>query len=604
MGVIVIIQVFKRAIKFMFWDWSTLVLFELLYKFGAMIIAFPVLKAILEYAMQQVGLKYLSNQNVLLILKNPTAIFILIILVLLLAFYIYIEITAIIIYYDKGLKGEKISTGALFIQAIKRASYILKPQNILLVLLVIVIIPLTGFFFTTEFLSSFQIPEFILDFIYKSPILNLFYMIILVGLQFVAIRWIFSLHEVTLMKKTFKEARKVSSSMIKGQMMKAIIYYIIWSVAVIVLKWLSYGLIIGITLIVVKLFYNGSDIKRAFWFEYRALRQYGLFFDALIQFVLSFSFISALYYGLKNTDASVLHVPKIKKSKKDKGIGILKGIIILYLLAMYVDYNIDRDWFIGIKNINSDIKIVAHRGASLFAPENTIAALDEAVKSGANYAEIDVQQLKDGELILLHDTNFKRTTGQDKNVWQTTYEEVKTYDAGSLFHGKYQGEKVPTLEETIAYANDKINLMIELKLTGYEEGLEQKVINLIDKYKFKNQCMIVSMNYDLLTNIKQIDPSIKTGYITAVAYGNFEELGNVDAYSIEASFASEFTINVAKLQGKEVFVWTINNEKAMEDMIRLDVDGIITDNPYLANYVIDKKEEHPILEPIVNWFYD
>lgn len=569
-----------------------------------MMIAFPLLEELLKVAMQRAGLKYLSNQNVLLILQSPMAILILVVLVILLAFYIYIEITAIIIYCDQGMKGEKISVTNLFVQAIKKASYILKPQNGLLILFIIVIIPLTGFLLTTEFLSSFQIPEFILDFIYKSPILNFAYMSLLILLELVVIRWIFSIYEVTLRNKSFKEARKISSTMIKGKIIKTTIYFIIWTLVVLVLKWILYLAIVGLALVAVKVFHGGSDLNSEFWLNYRTLSQGRLFFDALVQFVLGFGFISALYYSLHEDCSRTEQAVKQFKRNKPVMRVLIKGMSILILLGFYIDYNVSKDWISGIRRMNANTKVIAHRGASLFAPENTLAALEEAIKLGANYAEIDVQQLKDGELILMHDTNFKRTTGEYKNVWESTYEDVKAYDAGSSFNQDYAGEKIPTLEEAIVYAKDKIDLMIELKLTGYENGLEEKVIELIERYKLVDQCMIVSMNYDVLTKVKAINPAIKTGYITAVAYGDFEELDGVDAYSIEASFATEFLIRTLKSRNKEVFVWTLNNERPMLDMIGLGVDGIITDNPDLAHYALSMKAEQLLLGPTFELAYE
>lgn len=569
-----------------------------------MMIAFPLLEELLKVAMQRAGLKYLSNQNVLLILQSPMAIFILVVLVILLAFYIYIEITAIIIYCDQGMKGEKISVANLFVQAIKKASYILKPQNGLLILFIIVIIPLTGFLLTTEFLSSFQIPEFILDFIYKSPILNFAYISLLILLELVVIRWIFSIYEVTLRNKSFKEARKISSTMIKGKIIKTAIYFIIWTLAVLVLKWILYLAIVGLALVVVKVFHGAGDLNNEFWLNYRTLSQGRLFFDALVQFVLGFGFISALYYSLHEDCSRTEQAAKQFKRNKPVMRVIIKSMSILILLGFYIDYNVSKDWISGIRRMNANTKVIAHRGASLFAPENTLAALEEAIKLGANYAEIDVQQLKDGELILMHDTNFKRTTGEYKNVWESTYEDVKAYDAGSSFNQDYAGEKIPTLEEAIVYAKDKIDLMIELKLTGHEDGLEEKVIELIERYKLVDQCMIVSMNYDVLTKVKAINPAIKTGYITAVAYGDFEELDGVDAYSIEASFATEFLIRTLKSRNKEVFVWTLNNERPMLDMIGLGVDGIITDNPDLAHYALSMKAEQLLVGPTFELAYE
>ncbi len=84
--------------------------------------------------------------------------------------------------------------------------------------------------------------------------------------------------------------------------------------------------------------------------------------------------------------------------------------------------------------MSQNITITAHRGASGHAPENTLSSLRKAIEMGADFCEIDVQETIDGVLILFHDNNFKRTTGIDKNVWETTYDEVKNLEAGCWFY--------------------------------------------------------------------------------------------------------------------------------------------------------------------------
>lgn len=97
-------------------------------------------------------------------------------------------------------------------------------------------------------------------------------------------------------------------------------------------------------------------------------------------------------------------------------------------------------------------KVIAHRSGALFAPENTIAALKHAISIGVVMVEIDVQQLKDGSLVLLHDDSFNRTAGKNKKVCEVDYNEVQTYDAGSWFSPKFAGEPIPTLDDFLKHA--------------------------------------------------------------------------------------------------------------------------------------------------------
>ncbi|GKT32798.1 glycerophosphodiester phosphodiesterase, partial [Aduncisulcus paluster] len=108
-----------------------------------------------------------------------------------------------------------------------------------------------------------------------------------------------------------------------------------------------------------------------------------------------------------------------------------------------------------------------------------------AYKNGADYAEIDVQQTRDGHLVLLHDSSFKRTTGVNETVWDMTLEEIRTLDAGSHFDERFAGEPVPTLEEAIEAAKGKIKLNIEIKVNGHETDIERQVVEEIYKMNFQ-----------------------------------------------------------------------------------------------------------------------
>ena len=147
-----------------------------------------------------------------------------------------------------------------------------------------------------------------------------------------------------------------------------------------------------------------------------------------------------------------------------------------------------------------------------------MVAFREAKNLGANWIELDVQMTKDNQLIVIHDSSFKRTTGVDKNTWELTLEEVKELDAGSFKDKKFQGEKIPTLEEVIIFAKENnIKLNIELKPTGREENFEETVIDLINKYNFKNDCVITSQIYEVLEKVKKYDKTIETVYVMSLA---------------------------------------------------------------------------------------
>lgn len=228
------------------------------------------------------------------------------------------------------------------------------------------------------------------------------------------------------------------------------------------------------------------------------------------------------------------------------------------------------------------IVLVAHRAGAYFAPENTIAALEQAIRDGAPVAEIDVQELSDGTLIVMHDANFLRTAGIDSNVWDVDYDEFMSFEVGSSFSDAYIGERIPTLDEILQCADDRICLMIELKSTGHEEMLEVKVLDSLYRHGLAYSCIIGSQDENILKRIKQMDENVCTVFI---AYDLAEE-------EYDMPWADSFSINLINLdsdmvdrihgEGKVVYGWTANTHKAMQSVLSSGADGIVTDNVYEA----------------------
>lgn len=127
---------------------------------------------------------------------------------------------------------------------------------------------------------------------------------------------------------------------------------------------------------------------------------------------------------------------------------------------------------------------------------------------GHGGAEIDIQQARDGRLIVLHDTDFQRVAGLNQKVWETDYATVRTLDAGSHFSAEFAGagERIPTLDEMLVAAKGKIELMIELKAAGHETDLVPQTIERIQAAGIEEQCVIVSMDPDLLRQSKELAP--------------------------------------------------------------------------------------------------
>ncbi len=165
------------------------------------------------------------------------------------------------------------------------------------------------------------------------------------------------------------------------------------------------------------------------------------------------------------------------------------------------------------------LEITAHRGGARFAPENTMAAIQYSIDTKADYAEIDVQETKDGEIVLMHDNWLGRTTGVTKYIWNTSYEEVQQLDAGSFFSRAYEGEPVPLLRDVLQACRGKLRLNIEIKANGHNKDIVPKVLDIIREENFLPNCIITSMDYKFLKQIKELCPEAVTGYTLYFIYG-------------------------------------------------------------------------------------
>lgn len=223
--------------------------------------------------------------------------------------------------------------------------------------------------------------------------------------------------------------------------------------------------------------------------------------------------------------------------------------------------------------------ITAHRGASGLAPENTLASISLAMKLGADFCEIDVQETADGKIVLLHDASLNRTTNAKGKIWKLNLADLPNVDAGSWFASEFSGEKIPTLEEMIEAVAGKIKLNIELKINGHQKKLAERVVEIVEKKNFIDQCVITSFDFKEINKVKLIYPKIKTGLIFNKIPKENIWSSKFDLFSIDKKLATLEFIQKAHEFGKEVHVWTVNKEKIMKKMIELGVDNIITNFP-------------------------
>ncbi len=251
---------------------------------------------------------------------------------------------------------------------------------------------------------------------------------------------------------------------------------------------------------------------------------------------------------------------------------IIKLCILIYILITLI---------INIRMLSDNkIEVTAHRGDSLNYPENTMSAFINAKKLEADYIELDVHQTKDNLLVVIHNHELK-IGNKLKKISDINYEELSKIS----FEKNEITDKIPLLEDAIKFAKDNnIKLNIDLKKGKNTKSYVKSVVDLINKYDFAENCIISSFKYDLLLSVKDIS-NIKTLYIIGNMNKDYLDL-NVDGYSIQKNNINKELVEIIHDKGKEVHVWTVNNEIDIKKMIEFRVDNIITDNVELVKEII------------------
>ncbi|WP_225831457.1 glycerophosphodiester phosphodiesterase family protein [Streptomyces sp. NK08204] len=244
--------------------------------------------------------------------------------------------------------------------------------------------------------------------------------------------------------------------------------------------------------------------------------------------------------------------------------------------------------------------VIAHRGASAYAPENTLASIDKAAKLGFTWVENDVQRTKDGELVVIHDDNLRRTTNAeavfpDRAPWKVkdfTAPEIARLDAGSWFSPGYAGTRVPTLRQYMRRVeHNHERLLLEIKSPQLYPGIEQQTLKLLAKEGWLDRehlgrLIVQSFSADSVRTVHKLRPAVTTGYLGKPPlaqlnrYARFTDLINPSYKSVTLGYVTSVHA-FAGPHGRPlgVFSWTVDDAATARRMAGYRVDGVITNEP-------------------------
>jgi glycerophosphoryl diester phosphodiesterase len=248
---------------------------------------------------------------------------------------------------------------------------------------------------------------------------------------------------------------------------------------------------------------------------------------------------------------------------------------------------------------NRQVVNVAHRGASAYAPENTLAAVRKAIARDADLVEFDVHRTRDGALVLLHDATLERTTDVRRvfprrapwRVQDFTHAELMRLDAGSWLSGEYAGERIPTLDEAFdVLALSGRGALIELKSPRLQPGIVEEVVTAATRRPSGHpralRVTVQSFDHQAMLRLRELGSGLGVGLLGTPPPARLPELaGWADQVGSHHHRVSRPYVDRVQSLGMKCFVWTVNRAPSMRRALHLGVDGVITDRPDVMHAV-------------------
>ncbi|HMH80178.1 MAG TPA: glycerophosphodiester phosphodiesterase family protein [Candidatus Acidoferrum sp.] len=225
---------------------------------------------------------------------------------------------------------------------------------------------------------------------------------------------------------------------------------------------------------------------------------------------------------------------------------------------------------------------IAHRGASGYAPENTFAAFRRATALGAGFIETDLQLSRDARLVAIHDATVNRTTNGQGAVHDMTLAELRRLDAGSWFGSEFAGERIPTIEEILEFANKHdVVFYLEMKPSGSWGG-EHALISALRESGEIARTVVISFDPAILAGVRKIEPTLMTGLLFEGHIPNpLDKAIEIGArqLAVRGDLVTPRLLKEARGRDLQVVCWTVNHPGHMRLLVQAGVDGIISDYP-------------------------
>ncbi len=508
--------------------------------------------------------------------------------------YVVIDINTKIVFANKLLKNEKYNLFSLAKESLLTLPRFFRAGGVLIVLFLSLLAPLTGVGLYISLTRNLKIPTFIASVIQSNSLYRSIYFVVMAILLIVAVLHIFSIFAIVIddvkPKEAFALSRRLMLQNWKLYLKQTIGYILMTALSGVV----AAGVIILLLWIITSLF---EDLlvqrERIFLVFLLLLFAAGL---SVFNFIGSFCYIvrmSQMYYDYQDREKEVPF-----ESKKRHGFFFALACMVIIAFLLFSSFVIDT-YFGSIFSNEIPVSVIAHRAGGSEAPENTVIGIKKAGLLNAYGSEIDIQRTADGYYIINHDDNFSRLCGMNKKPEEMTLAEVKELVISDPLYPGIQAP-VATFEEMLEAAKGNVILFVELKGATADRQMAEDAVAMIRQYGMENECVLISLIYDVIDYIETRYPEIQTAYLMFASFGDIASL-HCDFLGLEEETATPAAIDTIHSRGKEVMVWTPNTASSQRYFLLSQADAIITDNVSQANGIIEELRNRNDIQILIDF---
>ncbi|MEW4567292.1 glycerophosphodiester phosphodiesterase family protein [Tautonia sp. JC769] len=607
-----ITSLLKQVLEDYYCSFVPLVGYEVLYRITGLILIAPAGAWILRSLIGMTGRYAVGNVELIAFAFSPLGIAIILVAGVMGVFNLFLQYAGAIIIADARLRGRHLSTFGAFWRVLLNIPRMVQLGVLQIARYASVALPVFAvvgavYWFLWSgadlyFLTNVRPPRFW----FGAGLAGLAVAVGSVFLARMVLRWLVSLPLVLVEGRPPGDALRASRQRTAGQAPRNLLVLLLTTLAISLLGLLAAGVFAMISLSILNLVPDRLDatipalalLLGIHLILFEAVEITGSILVGLVIFRIAHE------HGLVEPDRrhTGISARKSLRSLSKRRRALRKGLVGAMILV--VMSSLAALGLLATVGVSPSVTVTAHRGAAHDAPENTLAALRAAIAAGADAAEIDVQLTADGEVVVFHDEDLMRLAGDPRRLSELTLQEARAFDVGSWFGPEFRGERIPTLDEALDEAGDRLGLNIELKLTRTQTDpapLVRAVVDALDRKQAHARCVLSTLSYPALAEVRRQAPSVRVGFIVFEAVGDPTRL-DLDFLSVRDALATDDFIARARRRGRPVHVWSITDPDHFVTLVNRGVADVLTSNPSLMVARRAELEQLNDLERLLLWY--